>query len=225
MRRTSIAIVLVAALLALAAPVLAGGWATVRLDDPPGDVVAGVPWQVAFTVLQHDVSPNSDVTPQLRAQHKASGEVITASGRREGAAGHFVAELTPPRAGGWKWSITPQPYAGTSFETLMVRDADAPVSADGAPDGELVPIGESLVVEIDEGFTYGPASLAVKPGTTVTWLNRSTVAHTVTGVDLSFDDSGLIEAGASYQLTFDTPGTYHYFCAPHPGMAGVLTVT
>src|SRR5687768_2625541 len=82
--------------------------------------LVATPWRFGFMVLQHDVTPNSDVTPVVRALHKETGEEITATGRQEGAVGHFVAEVTFPRAGEWKWSIEPLPYAETSFETLNV---------------------------------------------------------------------------------------------------------
>jgi plastocyanin len=51
------------------------------------------------------------------------------------------------------------------------------------------------------------------------------VAHTVTGDDLAFDDSGLIEPGDSFRQTFDEPGTYRYHCGPHPDMTGVIVVS
>src|SRR5687768_14086057 len=120
LRRAIAGLVLTTALVALSAPVLAGGYAVVRLDEPPGDVLVATPWRFGFMVLQHDISPTSDVTPVVRALHKETGEEVTATGRQEGAVGHFVAEVTFPRAGEWKWSIEPLPYAETSFETLTV---------------------------------------------------------------------------------------------------------
>jgi plastocyanin len=37
-------------------------------------------------------------------------------------------------------------------------------------------------------------------------------------------DSGLIEPGATWQHTFEKPGTYAFHCTPHPFMKGVVTV-
>ena len=128
LRRAVAGIVLIAALVALSAPALAGGYAVVRLDEPPGDVLVATPWRFGFMVLQHDVTPNSDVTPVVRALHKETGEEVTATGRQEGAVGHFVAEVTFPRAGEWKWSIEPLPYAETSFETLTVLESPGALS-------------------------------------------------------------------------------------------------
>jgi plastocyanin len=84
---------------------------------------------------------------------------------------------------------------------------------------------EALTVEIDETSTFQPYSLEVSPGATVTWVNHSDVAHTVTGDDLAFDDSELIEPGDSFRQTFDEPGTYRYRCGPHPEMTGIIVVS
>ena len=131
LRRAIAGLVLTATLIALSAPALAGGYAVVRLDEPPGDVLVATPWRFGFMVLQHDVTPNSDVTPVVRALHKETGEEVTATGQQEGAVGHFVAEVTFPRAGEWKWSIEPLPYAETSFETLTVLESPGALSFSG----------------------------------------------------------------------------------------------
>jgi plastocyanin len=223
LRRAIASIVLIASVVALSAPALAGGYAVVRLDEPPGDVLVATPWRFGFMVLQHDVTPNSDVTPVVRALHKETGEEITATGRQEGAVGHFVAEVTFPRAGEWKWSIEPLPYAETSFETLTVLESpharvdETSRATPPAPD-------ETLTVEILDTWVFQPYSLEVATGDTVTWVNHSDAAHTVTGDHLAFDDSGLIEPGDSFRQTFDEPGTYRYKCGPHPGMTGVIVV-
>jgi plastocyanin len=230
MQRLFTGMIVVIALLALASPVLAGGWASVRLDEEPGDVLAGKPWTFEFMVLQHDVSPNSDVTPVLRAQHQATGEEITATGTQEGVVGHFVVEVTFPRAGDWKWSIQPEPFAETSFATLTVLDADGEESASAATQlsaGTPMPAPEltdETTIKMLDSWAFQPSRLKVAPGTTVTWVNTSTIVHSVTGDELTFDDSGLIEPGASFYLTFSEPGTYSYRCSPHPGMEGVVMV-
>ena len=83
---------------------------------------------------------------------------------------------------------------------------------------------ETLTVEILDTWAFQPHSLQIPAGATVTWVNHSDVAHTVTGDDLAFDDSGLIEPGDSFRQTFDEPGTYRYHCGPHPEMTGVIVV-
>ena len=76
---------------------------------------------------------------------------------------------------------------------------------------------------------YEPTSLTVEAGTEVVWNNDDSGAHTVTsgtpesGSDGSFD-SGLLTASGSFNVVFDTPGQFPYFCMVHPWMQGLVTV-
>lgn len=72
-------------------------------------------------------------------------------------------------------------------------------------------------------FAFAPGSVTIEAGTTVTWVNSDSVPHTATGDGGSFD-TGNIVAGGSASITFDTPGTYSYFCAIHPDMTASITV-
>ena len=102
MRRTLIAAVVgLAALAGPALSALAGGWATVRLDAPPGEILVEVPWRVGFTVKQHDREPVNLDNVYLAAQHKETGESLRADARQEGAVGHYLVDVTFPRAGAW----------------------------------------------------------------------------------------------------------------------------
>ena len=87
-----------------------------------------------------------------------------------------------------------------------------PKPAAGAADAEIV------------DFSFSPGELSIPVGSTVTWRNTGEAPHTVTAEDGSFD-SDMIAAGGSWSRTFDSAGTFAYFCAFHPDMAGVLTVT
>ena len=70
---------------------------------------------------------------------------------------------------------------------------------------------------------YGPDPLGIQPGTTVTWTNEDRTPHTVTDVDYAFD-SGYLAQEDTYSRTFDTPGTFAYFCVYHPRMRGTVIV-
>ena len=65
--------------------------------------------------------------------------------------------------------------------------------------------------------------MTVTVGSTVTWTNNATTAHTATSNTGAFD-SGTIAIGASFRFTFQTAGTYQYHCNFHPGMAGSVVV-
>lgn len=78
-----------------------------------------------------------------------------------------------------------------------------------------------------EGFAFGPASITVKKGTTVTWTNNDSVEHTVTPDNETdaFKGSERLGKNESYSFTFNTVGTYAYHCIPHPNMTATVTVT
>jgi len=110
--------------------------------------------------------------------------------------------------------------------------------------------GGGTTVEMTDSLAFDPGNLTVSTGTTVTWENGGSVAHTVTAYDdgipsgstyfASGDyeseeaaregfrggDGGFVEGDGSFEHTFDTAGTYEYFCIPHEttGMTGTITV-
>jgi plastocyanin len=73
------------------------------------------------------------------------------------------------------------------------------------------------------GSKFDPATIAVKVGTTITWTNQDTTAHTVTADDGSWT-SDRLNQGATYSHTFDQAGTYTYKCTIHPSMTGTIVV-
>lgn len=77
-------------------------------------------------------------------------------------------------------------------------------------------------VKIDN-FTFGPAELTVPVGTAVTWTNRDDIPHTVVSTDKVFK-SKVLDTDETFSFTFDTAGTYPYFCSIHPKMTGKVVV-
>ncbi len=74
-----------------------------------------------------------------------------------------------------------------------------------------------------QNFAYQPANIQVRAGTTVTWTNQDNVPHSVTFKN-GMKDSGLLNQGQSFSYTFNTPGTYQYYCTVHPYMVATVTV-
>jgi plastocyanin len=74
-----------------------------------------------------------------------------------------------------------------------------------------------------ENFSFVPATLTVKAGTKVTWVNRDDVPHTATDTDKRFNSKAL-DTDDQFAFTFSEPGTYNYFCALHPKMTGQIIV-
>jgi len=83
----------------------------------------------------------------------------------------------------------------------------------------------------DTNSCFDPNPVMIAMGGTVTWENTDTAAHTVTsgsatdGPDGVFDSSLIMAGGASFSHTFDTAGTYDYFCMVHPWMQGTVMVS
>jgi plastocyanin len=80
---------------------------------------------------------------------------------------------------------------------------------------------EDTSVTIDN-FTFGPAELTVKVGTTVTWTNHDDIPHTV--VSAGKFRSKTLDTDNSFSFTFVQAGDYKYFCSLHPHMTGMIKV-
>ena len=74
------------------------------------------------------------------------------------------------------------------------------------------------------GRYFTPADLQVLVGETVTWTNDDHAVHTVMAEDHSFGSSRLTGGGA-FEVTFDDPGSYRYYCTVHREMRGTVTVS
>jgi len=77
-------------------------------------------------------------------------------------------------------------------------------------------------VKIDN-FSFGPATLTVAPGTTVTWVNHDDIPHTVVSTDSVFK-SKVLDTDEKFSFTFTKAGTYPYFCSIHPKMTATVVV-
>jgi plastocyanin len=100
--------------------------------------------------------------------------------------------------------------AGLGTATAMMLAAVVlPSWADNAAQGDAVSI---------DNFTFGPQTLTVKAGTTVTWTNRDDIPHGIASDNNAFTKSKALDTD------FTTPGTYKYFCYVHPHMTGTILV-
>jgi plastocyanin len=78
-------------------------------------------------------------------------------------------------------------------------------------------------------FEFTAKEIKVKAGTTVTWTNAGTTAHSATAIDRSFNTRNL-QPGETKSVTFSTPGTFVYHCVFHgnpddkSGMIGTVVV-
>ena len=81
---------------------------------------------------------------------------------------------------------------------------------------------EDATVKIDN-FTFAPAQLTVKAGTTVIWRNEDDIPHTVASSTRAFKSKAL-DTDDRFSFTFRDAGTYEYFCSLHPHMRGTILV-
>jgi plastocyanin len=101
-------------------------------------------------------------------------------------------------------------------------------SALTAPPGNLAVLAaqkaESAQVKIDN-FSFGPSTLTVPVGATVTWTNRDDIPHTVTSSDdPKVFKSKVLDTDEKFSFTFTKAGTYPYFCSIHPKMTAKVIV-
>ena len=128
---------------------------------------------------------------------------------------------------------------GIIYATTRHAAAPQPVTTSGTPSpspssspGTSTPLSspnssQSKTASVTiSNFAFSPAALTVKKGTTVTWTNQGSTAHTVVENDSqSGPKSGDLNHGQSYSFTYNTVGTFNYHCSIHPSMTGTVTVT
>jgi plastocyanin len=112
------------------------------------------------------------------------------------------------------------------LSTLLRRAtplALAPLAAIALSAAAPAPASNGPTVTIGN-FTFGPAALIVRPGTTVTWVNGDDIPHTVVAADTKTFRSKVLDTDDRYSFTFTQAGTYAYFCSIHPHMTGKIIV-
>ena len=112
---------------------------------------------------------------------------------------------------------------------------------------DTIPVSVNASVTIVPGSSspsnskfFVPNLLKVSTGTTITWTNDDLTSyksfeveqlHTVTSGSLESGNIGIefdscfLGAGKTIQHTFNSSGTFDYFCAIHPFMTGKVIVS
>jgi plastocyanin len=81
---------------------------------------------------------------------------------------------------------------------------------------------EEVVVRV-ENFTFNPAEITIKSGTTVTWQNADDIPHSIVEDAVKFR-SAAFDSSEKFSMTFTDPGEVGYFCGLHPHMKGKVIV-
>jgi len=106
-----------------------------------------------------------------------------------------------------------------SFRTMLFAVA-AVAATIGIAHGPAVAGDQTVTID---NFTFNPAQISVKAGTTVTWTNQDDIPHTVTSTTRAFKSKAM-DTDDKFSFTFTTPGTYEYFCSLHPHMTATVVV-
>ena len=78
------------------------------------------------------------------------------------------------------------------------------------------------------GMAFSPSSKTISAGTTIKWINKDNVTHTVTsgvpGSPSGTFGSGNFGQNGEFSYKFDQVGTFKYFCDIHQSMTGTIIV-
>ena len=222
-------------------------------DDVPvkvGDAVVNVPFEATFAVEPQvsvsDQDFSSGIVTLENVAYDAPGWLVIHV-ENEGTPGLVIGFA--PVAAGNNTGLQVEIDAGAATSKLFAMlHLDAGTLGEYEFPGDDVPvrIGDAVVVvpfsmleaaakkHTDKRVTIEDSSFNVKEltvpvGTTIKWKMGASLPHTVTADDGTFE-SGTLRNGDSFSFTFDTPGTYPYYCRFHggpggSGMSGVVTVT
>jgi plastocyanin len=80
----------------------------------------------------------------------------------------------------------------------------------------------NAAVNIDN-FVFGPQTITVPVGATVTWTNKDDIPHTSVSTEGVFK-SKVLDTDEKFSYTFTKAGTYPYYCTIHPKMTGRVVV-
>jgi plastocyanin len=103
-------------------------------------------------------------------------------------------------------------YANVQPTTTPIPDAAPPVVTI-----EIVEPTDALA------WTFEPNVVTIQAGDSIEFVNRGRIVHTATSKTGAFD-TGNLRADESAIIQIREPGTYEYFCAPHPWMVGTIIV-
>jgi plastocyanin len=224
-----------------------GNQIQIGLSTNPDKVVVGQPTTLILDVKNAETGmnimhPDALVTVRqgsfiLTKSAPAGNPMMPMNGALHGHTGQMALTVVFPTTGIY--------YITVETNSLPVSDiqyghADARfkilVSGSGASATQTptsAPTAPNQVSILSQAAPYfGPNSLTVRAGETVTFTNTDFVLHTATSISSANDptpdgvfDTGLLANGESKQVKFDAAGTYEYFCSIHPQMRGTVTVT
>jgi plastocyanin len=114
-------------------------------------------------------------------------------------------------------SIWVASFTASVIIAIVLLVAGSPiVTANDQPDAA------NAAVSIDN-FVFGPPTITVPVGATVTWTNKDDIPHTTVSTDGVFK-SKVMDTDEKFSFKFTKAGTYSYYCSVHPKMTGKVVV-
>jgi len=128
------------------------------------------------------------------------------------------------------WMVGTVTVAGLSTPAPKPTPTPTPTPQIPSTVDVVISAGSSVPGCEESNSCFVPSKIIVGKGSTVTWFNSDSAAHTVTsgsvdrgGPDGEFDSS-MIMSGNTFSARFDSEGTYPYFCMLHPWQTGYVIV-
>jgi len=113
-----------------------------------------------------------------------------------------------------------------STPTATSQPTPTPTTAPSPTPTQTSTVAKVKIVEQNGKYSFQPATLSIKMGTQVEWLNTSDAPHTVTSDAAGdFNSTSNITQNQTFKFTFTKAGTFPYHCNIHPYMKATITVT
>jgi plastocyanin len=127
-------------------------------------------------------------------------------------------------------SGTPAPTAtnnlntNTPIPTVQSSTIPTPTPTASVSSTPKASVAPKITIDI-RNFSFSPATLNIKTGTKVTWVNNDSVSHTVTSDSGNLLNSPTLSPGQSFSFTFTNAGSVNYHCSIHTMMKGSVIVS
>ena len=105
---------------------------------------------------------------------------------------------------------------------LLLGACSEHVALPTEPDGK-----DSIAIVVIRDFAFAAPTITIDRGESVRWRSSTGTFHTVTpDGHQAFAAQQMNGSGQTYDVRFDTPGRYRYYCEPHRafGMTGEVVV-
>ena len=122
-------------------------------------------------------------------------------------------------AGQYQYMCTVHPFMSA---TLVIEEKKESVVT-------KVSIAQGASTQKDGQKYFDPQDITIATGTTISWSNDDTAAHTVTSGNANSGpsgtfDSGMLSPAKTFEYKFNSAVKVEYYCQVHPWMTGTVTV-